>query len=89
MFITSKNHVLIPGTDGREAVRIPRSYVGNVPDWVGGTAYFQALVKDGKIILSEGGKAKRGRKSSSKPPKDETPPPAPGEEHEEPGGVSG
>lgn len=68
MFIASKNHILIPGADGRNAVRIPRGYVGNVPDWVGGTDYFKALVKCGKIELSEGKKA-ASRNSSPKPAK--------------------
>lgn len=54
MFIASKNHIVIPGAKGRDAVRIPRGFVGNVPNWVGGTDYFKALVKDGKISLSEG-----------------------------------
>lgn len=69
MFIASKNNVLIPGVPGQKAVRIPRGFMGEVPDWVGGTAYFQSLVRSGKIAMTENGKPKKPRK----PPKEGTP----------------
>nr|WP_325301100.1 hypothetical protein [uncultured Oscillibacter sp.] len=94
MFIASKNHILIPGADGREAVRIPRGFVGSIPDWVGGTAYFKALVQCGKITLPEdGGKAplvpvpkpsKEKRGASQKGKKKDSPAPAPGREEAPP-----
>lgn len=64
MFIVSKNNILIPGKGDQKAVRIPRGFMGEVPDWVGGTAYFQALVRSGKITLSDSGKPKNPRKPS-------------------------
>lgn len=55
MFIASKNNILIPGGKDRDDVRIPRGFVGEVPGWLGGTAYFKALVQCGKITLPEDG----------------------------------
>lgn len=92
MFIASKNNILIPGGKDRDDVRISRGFVGEVPDWVGGTAYFKALVQCGKIRLSEDSKAKKRSKSSSKPKKpsrDETPLEKPGETPGESGGAAG
>ena len=90
MFIASNNNILIPGVKGKDPVRISKGFVGEVPDWVGGTAYFKALVKCGKITLSEPGKDKKSRKTSTKPPKAETPPENPGKnETPEPGAGSG
>lgn len=53
MFISSNRNVVIPSPDGSVAHPIPKGYVGNVPDWVGETAYFRALVKDGKISVPD------------------------------------
>ena len=77
MFIASKNNILIPGTKGQAPVRIPRGYVGKIPDWVGDTAYFKALVKCGKITVSDPGKAKKPRKASTKSPREDEPAEAP------------
>lgn len=91
MFIASKNNILIPGGKDRDGVRISRGFVGEVPDWVGGTAYFQALVQCGKIALSEDGRAKKKSKSSSKPEKPfiDEPPEKPGEAPGESGAAAG
>lgn len=49
MFITSHRNVIIPV--GGMAYPISRGFVGEVPDQVAQTAYFQALVRDGKISI--------------------------------------
>ena len=87
MFIASKNHIVIPGEEGRRAVDIPRGFIGNVPDWVGRTAYFKALVKNGKISLSKGVREEKKARRTCSPKleaagrveKDEALPEAPGE----------
>lgn len=58
MFIVSKRNIVIPGQDGKTFCRLPRGFVGEVPAWAAKTAYFQALVKDGKIVISKGKKDK-------------------------------
>lgn len=54
MFITSHRNVIIPV--GGTAYPISRGFVGEVPDQVAQTAYFQALVRDGKISIPAGKK---------------------------------
>lgn len=49
MFITAHRNVIIPL--GGKAYPISRGFVGEVPDQVAQTAYFQALVRDGKISI--------------------------------------
>lgn len=49
MFVTSHRNVIIPV--GGTAYPISRGFVGEVPDQVAQTAYFQALVRDGKISI--------------------------------------
>lgn len=49
MFITSHRNVIIPV--GGMAYPISRGFVGEVPDQVAQTAYFQALVRGGKISI--------------------------------------
>lgn len=49
MFIMSHRNVIIPV--GGKAYPISRGFVGEVPDQVAQTAYFQALVRDGKISI--------------------------------------
>lgn len=49
MFITAHRNVIIP--IGGTAYPISRGFVGEVPDQVAQTAYFQALVRDGKISI--------------------------------------
>lgn len=48
-FITSHRNVIIPV--GGTAYPISRGFVGEVPDQVAQTEYFQALVRDGKISI--------------------------------------
>ena len=33
-------------------VRLPRGFMGAVPDWAAETAYFKALAADGKLVVS-------------------------------------
>lgn len=72
MFIASKRYLIIPGEKGREPVSIPKGFMGEIPDWAGGTAYFKALAADGKIVLSEA--PKKSRKKADKPVKEPEPP---------------
>lgn len=52
MFVLSKRNIIIPAPDGSSAVRLAREQLAEVPDWAAKTGYFQALVKDGKIVLT-------------------------------------
>lgn len=53
MFVLSKRNIIIPAPDGSTAVRLAREQLAEVPDWAAKTDYFQALVKDGKIVLTD------------------------------------
>lgn len=53
MFVMSTRNIIIPSPDGKESVRIRRGEMGPVPAWAAKTAYFKALVKDGKIVVSD------------------------------------
>jgi len=81
MFIASKRNIIIPGGKGREDVTLVKGFVGEAPDWISETAYFKALVKDGKITLSETSQVKGRKKAekAAKPAKEKTPPEEPGE----------
>ena len=57
MFVLSKRNIVIPAPDGSTAVRLERGQIADIPDWAARTAYFQALVSDGKIVAT--GKADR------------------------------
>ena len=52
-FVVSNRNIVIPSPDGRERVRLPKGFMGAVPDWAPKTAYFKALVADGKLIVSD------------------------------------
>lgn len=52
-FVVSNRNIVIPSPDGRERVRLPKGFMGTVPDWAPQTAYFKALAADGKLIVSE------------------------------------
>lgn len=53
MIIVANRNIIIPSADGSQAFPVSRGYVGPVPEWVTITAYFKALVKDGKIAVSD------------------------------------
>ena len=68
-FVVSNRNIVIPSQDGRERVKLPKGFMGMVPDWVPKTAYFNALVSDGKLIVSESKSDKdleRERKAAEK-----------------------
>ena len=50
MFVLSKRNVIIPAPDGSTAVALRRDVMTNIPEWAAQTGYFQALVRDGKIV---------------------------------------
>lgn len=52
MLVLSKRSIEIPAPDGSAVVRLRAGLMETVPGWVVETAYFQALVKDGKIVPS-------------------------------------
>lgn len=68
-FVVSNRNIVIPSPDGRERVKLPRGFMGAVPDWAAKTDYFKALVADGKLIVSESKSDKsleRERKAAEK-----------------------
>lgn len=50
MFVLSKRNVDLPGPGG--VVHLNRGQMADVPAWAADTAYFKALVADGKIVPS-------------------------------------
>ncbi len=58
MFILSKRNIELPSPDGSAKHRVDKGFVGSIPDWAADTAYFRALVKDGKIVVPESKKDK-------------------------------
>lgn len=53
MFILSKRNITLPSPDDSTFVRVRRDFLGEIPEWATQTAYFAALVKDGKIVPTE------------------------------------
>lgn len=53
VFVVSNRNIVIPSPDGRDRVKLPKGFMGAVPDWAPKTAYFKALVADGKLIVSD------------------------------------
>lgn len=51
-FVVSNRNIVIPSPDGRQRVRLPKGFMGAVPDWAAETDYFKALVADGKLVVS-------------------------------------
>lgn len=66
MFIAAKRNILLPSPDGSRTHFVGRGFVGEIPGWAAQTPYFQALVKDGKIVLPESGKDKDLRQAEEK-----------------------
>lgn len=50
MVVLAKRNLVIPAPDGSDRVKLARGIVADVPDWAAQTAYFSALVADGKIV---------------------------------------
>ncbi len=95
MFVVSKRNIILPGPNG-EKFRMAKDYMGPVPAWAEDSAYLNALVKDGKVILSANGSDKdfaaheKKRKKSKAPAKPtEGPDECPDEEQLSPDGQSG
>lgn len=53
MFILARRNILLPTADHSETFRINSGDLVEVPDRFCETAYFRALVKDGKIAVPE------------------------------------
>ena len=51
MFIYSNRNVILRSQDGAQSYPVRRGFVGDIPDWATKTAYFRALVADGKISV--------------------------------------
>lgn len=52
MFVLSHRNITLPADDG-SAFTLTRGFMGNVQDKFCNTAYFKALVADGKISLPQ------------------------------------
>lgn len=52
VFVMSNRNIIIPSPDGRTSIRLNRGQIGPVPAWAAKTAYFKALVADGKLVVS-------------------------------------
>ena len=50
MLVYSRINAVIPGNNGREKIRLNKGLVVDVPKWAAATAYFKALVTDGKLV---------------------------------------
>ena len=50
MLVYSRINAVIPGNNGREKIRVNKGLVADVPKWAAATAYFKALVTDGKLV---------------------------------------
>ncbi len=52
MFVLAKRNIILPGPEGKQALRLRRGMVEFLPDWAAETDYFKALTADGKIVVS-------------------------------------
>lgn len=50
MFVLAKRNIILPGAPGVQPLRLKKGLFADVPDWAADTAYFRALVADGKIV---------------------------------------
>lgn len=57
MFVLPRVHAIIKGSNG-ESFRLYKDVMGAVPKWVEDSAYFRALVQDGKLVVSDSTKDK-------------------------------
>lgn len=65
MFVLSKRNVIIPAPDGSTAAALRRDVMTDIPEWAAQTDYFQALVRDGKIVPT-GTSDKESQKAAEK-----------------------
>ena len=54
-FVYSRGNIILKGPNG-ERCRLKAGIIGPVPEWAVNTPYFEALVKDGKIVVTAGKK---------------------------------
>lgn len=80
MLVLSNRNIVIPCPDGSTSIRLVRGSISPVPDWVPQTAYFRALVSDGKIVPSVPRSDKELEKKTSERRKQKPDPP---ETHEQ------
>lgn len=89
MFVVSNRNIVLPSPNG-EKFRMVKGYMGPVPAWAEDSAYLNALVADGKVIVSESGAdkdfAKKERKSKKVKSPEKEPDNEPTEEDPEPEG---
>lgn len=53
-FILAKRNIILPSQAvGVPAVALKKDVLADVPDWAADTAYFKALVADGKIVVTD------------------------------------
>lgn len=67
MFIMSKRNIELPSPDGSMRLKVQKDFIGDIPDWAADTAYFRALVKDGKIAVPASTKDKHITASEAQP----------------------
>lgn len=65
MFVLSKRNVIVPAPDGSTAIALRRDVMTDIPEWAAQTDYFQALVRDGKIVPT-GTSDKESQKAAEK-----------------------
>lgn len=54
MFVLAKRNIIIPSSEaGVSPVALKKDGFADVPAWAASTSYFQALVKDGKFIVTD------------------------------------
>lgn len=53
MFVMAKRNILLPSADRQEKKFLYKGYIGPVEDRFAKTVYFNALVADGKIVLTK------------------------------------
>lgn len=58
MIVLSKRNIVIPSPDGTISFRLSKDEIKDIPAWAVKTKYFQALVNDGKIIVTASTKEK-------------------------------
>lgn len=57
MFVLPRVNAIIKGSNG-ESFRLYKDVMGAVPRWAEDSAYFHALVQDGKLVVSDSAKDK-------------------------------
>lgn len=67
MFIVSKRNIVLPSGDGGRAYPVAKGFMGEIPGWAAETAYFAALVRDGKIGVPETKKDRDVAEAAEKP----------------------